>query len=80
MKCQLCNSTITPIKTKNIEILQCEGCNGFWIRKGHLNQLIKHNAGDIEFSSIDHHMHYDTHGIMKCIFCDVHKFRKKHRI
>ena len=70
MKCQICKETITPIQTQNIEIFQGEVCKGFWIRKGDLNRLIKHRAGDIEFSSIDHHMHCDTHGIMKCVFCD----------
>jgi Zn-finger nucleic acid-binding protein len=61
---------ITPIKTENVEILQCESCKGFWIKKGDLNRIIKHRAGDVEFSSIDHHMHHDTHGIMKCVFCE----------
>lgn len=70
MKCQICKKTITPIKTNSIEILQCENCKGFWVKKGDLNRLIKHQAGDIEFSSIDHHMHHDTHGIMKCTFCE----------
>jgi Zn-finger nucleic acid-binding protein len=70
MECQICHKTITPVKTNGIEILQCENCKGFWVKKGDLNKLIKHRAGDIEFSSIDHHMHQDTHGIMKCVFCD----------
>jgi len=70
MTCQICNKTITPIKTNNLEILQCQECKGFWVKKGDLNRLIKHRAGDLEFSSIDHHMHYDTHGIMKCVFCN----------
>ena len=70
MNCQICKKTITPIKTSGLEILQCEECKGFWVKKGDLNNLIKHKAGDLEFSSIDHHMHYDTHGIMKCAFCD----------
>ncbi|MCK4796693.1 MAG: zf-TFIIB domain-containing protein [Spirochaetes bacterium] len=70
MKCQVCNGLITPIKTNNIEILQCEKCKGFWVHMGDLNNLIKHQSGDIEFSSIDHHMHKDTHGIMKCYFCE----------
>ena len=50
--------------------MKCENCKGFWIKRGTLNKLIKHNAGDIEFSSIDHHVHKDTHGILKCVFCD----------
>lgn len=70
MKCQICNNTITPVKKDDLEMLQCETCNGFWIKKGSLNKLIKHRAGDVEFSSIDHHMHHDTHGIMKCVYCD----------
>jgi len=70
MECQVCNGIITPVKNKDIEVLQCKNCKGFWVKKGALNKLIKHRAGDIEFSSIDHHMHYDTHGIIKCIFCD----------
>ena len=70
MNCQLCNSTITSISKQGIEVFACEKCQGFWIKKGDLNTLIKHKAGDIEFSSIDHHIHKDTHGIMKCTFCD----------
>jgi len=70
MKCQVCKGTITPINTNNIEILRCESCMGFWVKSGDLNKLIKHKHGDIEFSSIDHHMHKDTHGIMKCIYCN----------
>lgn len=70
MKCQLCQGLITPISINNEEILKCESCEGFWIKRGTLNKLIKHKAGDIEFSSIDHHMHKDTHGIMKCAFCE----------
>jgi len=69
MECQLCKSLITPVSTNNIEILSCPRCNGFWVKRGDLNRLIKHKAGDIEFSSIDHHMHQDTHGILKCAFC-----------
>ena len=69
MECQLCKGTITPVSTSNIEILSCQSCRGFWIKKGALNKLIKHKAGDVEFSSIDHHMHQDTHGILKCAFC-----------
>lgn len=70
MKCEVCKGTIVPIKTNNIEIFRCKKCKGFWIKSGDLNRLIKHKSGDIEFSSIDHHMHKDTHGIMKCIFCE----------
>jgi Zn-finger nucleic acid-binding protein len=69
MECQVCNGTITPKKVNDIEIFSCKNCNGFWIKKGNLNKLIKHQSGDIEFSSIDHHIHTDTHGIMKCAFC-----------
>ncbi|MBN1700125.1 MAG: zf-TFIIB domain-containing protein [Spirochaetales bacterium] len=69
MECQVCGGKITPIDTEHIRIMQCAGCKGFWIKKGDLNNLIKHKAGDLEFSSIDHHMHQDTHGIMKCIYC-----------
>jgi Zn-finger nucleic acid-binding protein len=70
MECQICSGTITPVKIDDIEILRCEKCRGFWIKSGDLNKLIKHGAGDLEFSSIDHHMHRDTHGIMKCVYCD----------
>ena len=70
MNCQLCKGLITPIKTDDIEILKCEKCKGFWINAGDLNKLIKHKYGDVEFSSIDHHMHKDTHGIMKCNYCN----------
>ena len=70
MKCQICTGIMTPFKTNNIEILKCQKCNGFWTHKGDLNNLIKHKYGDIEFSSIDHHIHKDTHGIMKCAFCE----------
>ena len=70
MQCQICNGTITPKTVNNVEIFSCEGCSGFWIKKGNLNKLIEHQAGDIEFSSIDHHMHKDTHGILKCAFCE----------
>jgi Zn-finger nucleic acid-binding protein len=70
MECQICKGTIIPVDTNNVQIMQCEKCGGFWIKKGELNRLIKHRAGDIEFSSIDHHMHQDTHGIMKCLYCD----------
>jgi Zn-finger nucleic acid-binding protein len=70
MQCQLCKGTLTSIKTNNVEILSCEKCKGFWLKKGDLNKLIQHKSGDIEFSSVDHHMHKDKHGIMKCIFCD----------
>lgn len=70
MNCQICQGIITPVKNNHIEILKCKGCDGFWIKKGDLNQLIKHKAGDLEFSSIDHHMHHDTHGILKCAFCE----------
>lgn len=70
MQCQICKGTITPKNVNNIEIYSCSNCNGFWIKKGNLNKLIEHQSGDIEFSSIDHHMHKDTHGIMKCAFCE----------
>jgi Zn-finger nucleic acid-binding protein len=70
MKCQVCSGLITPVKKENIEIQQCNQCNGFWIKKGDLNRLIDHQSGDIEFSSIDHHMHQDTHGILKCVYCE----------
>ena len=70
MNCQLCDGIITPISTENIEIFRCSGCDGFWIKKGDLNKLVEHRSGDIEFSSVDHHIHKDTHGIMKCVFCE----------
>lgn len=70
MECQVCKGTITPVKKKDVEILQCDGCGGFWIQKGDLNRLIEHAGGDVEFSSVDHHMHTDTHGIMCCVFCE----------
>lgn len=70
MKCQICKELITPIKKEDIEILKCSGCKGFWIKSGDLNKLIEHKSGDIEYSSIDHQMHKDTHGIMKCIYCE----------
>ncbi len=70
MQCQICDKTITPKISNNVEIFSCTGCSGFWIKKGNLNKLIAHASGDIEFSSIDHHMHKDTHGIMKCAFCE----------
>ena len=76
MKCQLCKGTITPTETNDIEILSCQNCKGFWIKKGELNKLIKHKSGDIEFSSIDHHMHKDVHGILKCLFCKDHAMIK----
>jgi Zn-finger nucleic acid-binding protein len=70
MNCQVCKGTLTPVKKDETEILKCNKCNGFWIKAGELNKLIKHKHGDVEFSSIDHHMHNDTHGIMKCVFCE----------
>lgn len=71
MKCEVCKKgTITPVKSDPIEIYQCDNCRGFWIHKGELNKLIKHKSGDVEFSSIDHHMHHDSHGILKCAFCE----------
>ncbi|MBN2736798.1 MAG: zf-TFIIB domain-containing protein [Spirochaetales bacterium] len=70
MNCQICQGLITPMKKGDTELLKCKGCDGFWIKRGALNRLIKHKAGDLEFSSIDHHMHHDTHGIMKCVFCE----------
>ncbi len=70
MQCQICNKTITIKKSNDVEIHSCTGCNGFWIKKGNLNKLVAHQSGDLEFSSIDHHMHNDTHGIMKCTFCN----------
>lgn len=70
MKCQLCTNTITPVTTQGVEIYKCEGCNGFWIKRGDLNLLIDHQRGDLEFSSVDHHFHKDTHGTLKCAFCD----------
>lgn len=70
MNCQLCKGLLTPVNTSDIEILQCNKCRGFWLQRGDLNRLIMHKAGDLEFSSVDHHMHKDTHGIMKCMFCE----------
>lgn len=70
MKCQICKGTITPKKKDDVEILQCKNCNGFWIKSGALNKLIKHKNGDVEYSSIDHQMHDDSHGLLKCAFCD----------
>ncbi|MBN1411359.1 MAG: zf-TFIIB domain-containing protein [Spirochaetales bacterium] len=70
MNCQICNGILTPVKTNDVEILSCDQCKGFWIKRGDLNKLIMHKAGDLEFSSVDHHMHKDTHGILKCVFCD----------
>ncbi|MCG8571250.1 MAG: zf-TFIIB domain-containing protein [Spirochaetes bacterium] len=70
MNCQICKNTITPTKAQGIEIYSCNGCKGFWIKKGELNKLIEHTAGDLEQSSIDHHFHKDTHGTLKCIYCD----------
>lgn len=70
MNCQICNGIITPFKTNDIEILKCDTCGGFWLHKGDLNKLVKHQAGDLEFSSVDHHIHKDKHGILKCVFCE----------
>lgn len=70
MNCQVCKGKLNNINIENTEIIQCSKCGGFWVKKGDLNRLIKHHYGDIEFSSIDHHMHNDTHGILKCIFCE----------
>lgn len=70
MECQICGGSITPVATHNIEVLSCEKCNGFWIKKGDLNKLIEHHGGDVEVSSVDHHVHPDSHGILKCAFCE----------
>ena len=70
MNCEVCKGTLNNITAKDINILQCNKCKGFWVKKGDLNKLIKHKYGDIEFSSVDHHMHNDTHGILKCIYCE----------
>ncbi len=70
MKCQICNGKLDSKKAGSTEIIKCGKCGGFWVKKGDLNRLVAHKYGDIEFSSIDHHMHNDTHGIMKCIFCE----------
>jgi Zn-finger nucleic acid-binding protein len=72
MECQICKGILTPVRTNEIEILSCTNCRGFWVKRGDLNRLIKHKAGDIEFSSVDHHMHGDTHGILKCVYCEDH--------
>lgn len=69
MECQLCEGTITPVKRGEAEIYLCEKCNGFWVKSGELNKLIKHKVGDVEASSIDHHFHKDDHGTLKCAFC-----------
>ncbi len=70
MECLVCKGKLEKIISNDIEIIKCNKCKGFWVKSGDLNRIVKHKAGDIEFSSIDHHFHKDIHGIIKCIYCN----------
>ena len=69
MECQICQVPLREHQKEGFTVHQCEKCEGFWVPKGVLNQLVPHKHGDIEKSSVDHHYHDDTHDTLKCAFC-----------
>ena len=54
MNCPRCKATLTKEEVDNIQIDVCKKCNGMWVHKHQLNELLKESGGDVEEASIDH--------------------------
>ncbi|MDH5719379.1 MAG: zf-TFIIB domain-containing protein [Spirochaetia bacterium] len=75
--CPVCknNQKLKIIEKDGKKIIACQKCEGMYLHKGELNQMIPHYEGffpteDIEFSSIDHDPHKDNHDYIPCGYCE----------
>jgi len=69
MICPRCKMTLTIKNIEGEDIEVCHSCNGMWIHKRQLNNLLKESGGDVEKSSIDDNPHEDKYPIIKCREC-----------
>lgn len=69
MNCPRCKKTMVQEKREGEEILVCRNCDGMWLHRHQLNNLLKESGGDVELASINTLPHDDSRGIIKCREC-----------
>ncbi len=69
MKCPRCKKTMVQENREGEEILVCRHCDGMWLHKHQLNNLLKESGGDVELCSFNTLPDDDRHPIIKCREC-----------
>ena len=69
MKCPRCKKKLIKETREGEEIEVCKACNGMWLHKQQLNNLLKESGGDVELCSIDDNPHKDKNPVIKCREC-----------
>jgi len=69
MDCPRCNDVMVHEKVDGENILICRSCNGMWVHRHQLNQMLKESGGDVESCSIDDAPHEDRQPALTCLDC-----------
>ena len=69
MICPRCESKLVYSEIEDQKIETCCSCDGMWLNKNQLNEILSEFGGDIESCSIDDNPHSDKFSVIKCRRC-----------
>lgn len=69
MICPRCKKTMVKESREGEEIMVCRSCNGIWLHKHQLTNLLKESGGDVELCSFNTLPQDDARAIIKCREC-----------
>ena len=69
MICPRCGKDLVKETRDGEEIIICRSCDGMWLHRHQLNNLLKESGGDVELCSYDTHPHAEEQPVVKCREC-----------